>query len=1832
MKLNRYLQLIVLLIVSYSCGKKSDNFNSDLSLYKDYILNFSSGLVSTEIDFRVVLAFDNKEWTPNQELDSDLFSISPNVAGKVVALSSNTVAFIPSEKLKQDTEYQITFHLDEVKDVPKKLKKFNFTLKTVKQYFLVNTLDLQSYNKEYQYLNATIAFSDNMDIESAKKIIKANQGDENLKIKFDKDVSNPKEYKFVIDSIQRKVEDSKINILWDGSALDIDQQGTVNFDIPGKNNFKVISAQIQQDNAQVLLINFSDPIKQGQNLDGLVQVESASNLKFATAGNLLKVFFTESLKGELLVEFFQGIQSEDGYKMKYAFSEKVTFDQIKPEIKFVKSGTILPSSNNLKINFEAVNLKAVDVKVYQIYKNNMLQFLQYNELNGSQNLRNVAQPIAKQTIILKTNHLANYSGWNAYALDLSKIIAVDPGSIYRVELTYKKKYSLYKCASTTIEDQENEEEVDEDEVRSNQYYDDDDYYYDDYNWNERDDPCSNSYYYNNKIHTNVIATDLGVIAKRGENGFYFFAVNNIVSTEPVSGATIDLYNFQQQKLATITTNGEGFVNADITKYAYFAIVTKDNNTTYVKLDEGQSLSVSNFDIGGEQLQKGLKGYIYGERGVWRPGDTLYIAFMLNDNESKLEKTHPIKFKLSNPQGKAMYVAVQKYNENNHYKFKVITKDSDITGNWEAKISIGAVHFYKNIKIETIKPNRLKIKNSFANGNLSGNKQNNGTIQVAWLHGAIAKNLKVDMQAKFMQQITTFKGFSNYDFDDDVRKFSTEEVNVFLGKVDDFGKTNVSIQPKVSNQAPGKLKVVFQTKAYENGGDFSTDVVTATYSPFKTYVGIKSPEPNKYGMLETEKTNRFDIISVDEYGNPKAVKNLEVRVYKVDWRWWWNSSGDDLSKYNSSQVTTAYKNFNVSTNASGKASIQFKVSENDWGRYLIRVIDNKGGHATSKTEIIDWPIWSGKTKSGDASTANMLVFTSDKTKYAVGEKATVSFPSSQGGRALISIENGSKVITSLWVTTQKGETKVEILVTPEMTPNVYVNISLLKPHASTKNDTPIRMYGILPIEVVDKNTLLKPQIAMASVLKPETKTTIKVSEKEGKEMTYTIAIVDDGLLDLTRFKTPNAWGKFYARQALGVKTWDVYDDVIGAYGGKINQIFSIGGDEDLGGGNAKKANRFKPVVIYLGPFKLEKGQTKSHTVELPNYIGSVRTMVVAGDAKTNAYGSAEKTTPVRKPLMVLASVPRKISPNEKVTLPITVFAMENHVKNVTVQLKTNNAVRLTSASKQNVSFSSPDEKMVYFDLEVGNILGIGKIEVIATSGNERATYVVELDVTNPNPITNDFVDVVVEPNSSKTIQWNTFGVEGSNKARLEVSSFPTIDFNGRIQYLIQYPHGCVEQTISSIFPQLYLGDVMDLDGNRKAEMQKNINAGIQKLGRFQQTNGGLSYWPGNGNADDWGTSYAGHFLLEAEKKGYVLPISFKQKWVSYQQSESKKWRFNSQYHNDFAQAYRLYTLALAGVPDMGSMNRLRETSGISNESKIRLSATYAITGQKNTALTLLNTTPVDDSNDSDYYYYGSSERNKAMLLETYLLVNDNQKAFSLATKIANSLSLKNYMSTQTTAYCLYAMSKFAIKNGGKSINAYFTNNGKSETINTNKSIADRKLVVNKGSNSVTIKNNKDNTIYVRVLNSGILPVGEEKVMQNNLFGSITFKTKKGNAISLNEIKQGNEIVAQVTIRNQSNDNIDNVALSQIIPSGFEIMNSRFTDFGDFAQNKADYIDIRDDRTQFYFGLRANESRTFTVLLNATYLGAYYFPGIQCEAMYDTNYIVRTKGQWVKIVKD
>ncbi|WP_412987228.1 alpha-2-macroglobulin family protein [Pontimicrobium sp. IMCC45349] len=1862
MSLKNIFSFLLIATLVVSCKKKTAE-TDNLFKFKNYVSYATSGRVSILSSIDIGFTKDVEGWIVDEEVHDNLLSISPKVNGKLIAKNSRSLIFVPSEPLKPDTEYVVTVKLNEIyPSIDDAFKAYTFKFNTIKPNFTVVTNNLQSYSKKWQYLEGIINLSDATKLKDVKTLIEASQNNKTLSLKWDETNTSARNFEFKIDSIHREIEDSEIKVTWNGKSIKANNKGENTIKIPGINNFSIVNVNVIQSPEQHLSINFSDKLKKQQNFDGLVSIQNVKNPKFIVSGNILRIYPDTRVVGNVQVDVFQGIKNDEDFKLKKPFSELISFEELKPQVRLITGAGILPNSQDLKFNFEAVNLKAVDVRIIKIFENNVLQFLQDNELgsNRERSIRRVGRRIAKKTISLIDDASQNTGKWKAYSLDLSKLFNADAGAIYRIELSYKKAYSLYNCeandTSTTNSDDEyyyeddyyyddygnndyRQSEFEDEDLREEEYWDNVTYSYKryTYNWRQRNNPCHNAYYNQDReIATNLIGSNLGVIAKRGNNKSYYFAVTDIVTTNPISGATVELFNFQQQSIGKTKTNEEGLTLIDADNNAYFAVVSKGNQTSYIKLNDGNSLSLSKFDVSGKTLQRGLKGYIYGERGVWRPGDSLHLTFMLNDNANKLPKEHPVKMEVTDATGKLAYRNITSNGVNNFYRFSVPTSPEDKTGNWNAKVSVGGATFYKSLKVETVKPNRLKLKIDFKDNVLSNTKPLQNTLQVNWLHGAPAKNVKAEIKAKFSTTSTGFKNYPKYVFNDPTRSFGTEEITIFEGNVNAEGTANINKKLNIGTNAPGMLNVSFLTRAFENGGDFSIDAFNKKYAPYNSFVGLRSPKERAYGSFYTDEDQTFDVILVDTEGKPIKRDNLEVKVYKINWRWWWSSSYDDLASYQSSKYRTPFLTTKVNTNSKGEASFKVNVPDNQSGRYLIRVYDSVSGHATGRTAYF-YRNWWRRSSGSDKDAAKMLVFASDKEKYNVGEEAKITFPSGTEGRALISIENGTEVLSTKWVKTEKGQTTTSIPITKEMTPNVFVNISLLQPHAVTENDLPIRLYGVIPIMVEDKNTILEPQIAMPEVLRPEQNITVKVSEKNNKAMTYTVALVDEGLLDLTRFKTPNGWKEFYAREALGVKTWDIFDDIIGAYTGSVDQVFEIGGDGAASQGKKKKANRFKPVVKFLGPFHLNAGETKAHDIKIPKYIGSVRTMVVAGNNKNAAYGSVDKTTPVKKPLMVLATLPRKLSPGEKVTLPVTVFAMEDKVKNVNLSLKLSDGISIIGNKTQSLSFAKPDEQMAYFELDVTKAKGINTVEVIAKGNGETASYQVELDVINPNPYSSKVTDIVLNESTTKTIDFSTFGVDGTNSAEVEFSTLPPMDFTGRLQYLIRYPHGCVEQTTSSVFPQLFLSDIFDLTFDKKKTIEDNVKAAIKKLAHFQRPNGGLSYWSGQSSVNDWGTSYAGHFMVEAEKKGYVLPLTFKSNWIMYQQLAAKNWRASyKNYRSDLAQAYRLYTLALAGHPDLASMNRLKEFSELSNDSKWRLAAAYALAGQPEAAKSIANSANIEfTSYRNDYHTYGSVDRNRAMALETMIILEDAQTR-NIAEYIAKRLSSNSWMSTQSTAYSLLAMAKMVDKNGGKELNLnYKINNGSAVEINTKNAISSRNLSIKDGTNTIEVSNTKNNTIYARVITSGKLPLGQEIAEQRGLNVYVTYKDSQGNKIDISKLQQGQDFVANIKVVNQKNETINDVALTQIFPSGWEIVNTRFTAFGDAATNQADYTDIRDDRVNFYFNLerssRSGSTKTFNVLLNASYLGKYYLPGTQAEAMYDNDYFVRTKGQWIEVSK-
>jgi hypothetical protein len=1508
----------------------------------------------------------------------------------------------------------------------------------------------------------------------------------------------------------------------------------------------------------------------------------------------------------------------------------------------VGKGNILPGTDGLVMPFEAVNLKAVDLTVVKIFERNVIQFFQVNNLEGNSELRRVGRPILKKMISLDNTGVVDLGKWNRFTLDLSTLMTTEPGAIYQVRLSFKRSYLAYICADGSEEPntpnellafEEDWTQADDSEIS---YWDSyEDYYYgEDYDWQERDNPCHNSYYTSNRnVKRNVLASDLGLLAKRGGDGNTLLIVTDLRTTEPLSGVQVELYDYQQQLIGTATTGADGKANVN-SKYSPFMLIAKNGTQRgYLKLTDGESLSLSNFDVGGERVERGLKGFLYGERGVWRPGDSLYMTFILEDKLKTLPSVHPVVFELQNPMGQVTNRLVRSNAENGFYNFSTATSPDAPTGNWIGRVKVGGTEFSQAIKIETVKPNRLKINLDFGVDKLKVNANLSGDLKVNWLHGAPGKQLKAEFEVTFAAAETKFARYPDYTFDDPSIDFYSETQSIFEGYTDDEGHATVNATLRTSEAAPGMLNAIFRGKVFEESGNFSVDRFSIPFYPYSSFAGLRLPPGDKArGMLQTDTTQTVDIVTLDADGNPVSRDNLEASIYKLDWRWWWDNSGSNAN-YMSGAYSRPIKT-GIAKTVNGKGKWNFKIDYPEWGRFFVKVYDPVSGHSAGKVVYIDWPGWAGRSRGGNEG-ATMLNFSADKGVYNIGENATLVIPGSNQGRALVSIESGSKVIQTYWVQTGEGDNPFTFEVTRDMTPNVFAHVTLLQPHSQTSNDLPIRLYGVIPLQIEDPETHLEPVIKMPDVLEPGEEVTITISEKAKRKMTYTVAVVEEGLLDLTHFKTPDAWKRFYAREALGVKTWDVFDQVMGAYGGRIERLLAIGGDGEM---EAKeddaKSNRFKPVVKYFGPFTID-GRSKDHKFTMPQYIGSVKTMVVAG--YEGAYGKTEKATPVRKPLMILATLPRVLGPEETLKLPVTLFSMDKSIRNVKLEVKVSGPVTLPGGGSKSVNMAGATDMTTDFELAVKSETGIAKIEVTATSGNFNAKEVIDIEIRNPNPLVTTVEDIIMEASKTWTTSVTPIGVMGTNTATLEVSSLPPVNLGQRMKYLLSYPHGCIEQTTSSVFPQLYLDLVKVLSESEKNKIQSNVTAGIERLKLFVTRDGGFAYWPGGEDADSWGSTYAGHFLLEAEAKGYYVPNDMIRRWKRYQRSKAQSWRRNQQVGSlDLIQAYRLYTLALASDPDLAGMNRLRELNELTPTAGWMLAAAYVKAGQQEAARQLMAKLPTTVKPYHELAYsYGSDTRDKAIILETLVLLNEKTKAFELLKDISTALSNPgNWMSTQTIAWSLKAVGSFAGTEQKGNIQFSYSYNGKDVNATTELPIAQVALPVTDGKTAVLkVVNNGKGTLFTRVILEGIPARGQEEDAESNLRISVGYTDADGSPIDPSQLEQGEGFIAEVTATNPGQRGAyKNMALNQIFPSGWEINNLRLDEAEDRLNNSSmTYQDIRDDRVYTYFDLNPNEKKTFRVLLTASYAGNYYLPAVSCEAMYDRGIFARKKGQVVSVTK-
>lgn len=1825
------------------------------------IVGHTSGLVPRRAEIRVLFANDV---SATGALGSGTLSLDPSVPGELSLRGTRELVLVPRGELEPGRRYRVSFTGKGLEGVPQDLLPYVFEFHVQTPQFDVVVADLESdpADDRRMILRGRVFTADAESADNVQKMLRASYRGTAVEPAWTHS-GDGREHGFALAGLERQQQPAQLALSVAGTPIGAQRVESLEVAVPALGTFTAISARANEEGGRKQVhVAFSDTLDEGQDLRGLVQLSSGA---FTTRieGNRLVVYPAEDATGEVTLTLEPGIRNRRGERLSVQSVHTLVLASEKPQVRFVGSGTILPDAKQMTVAFEAVAARSVQVLATQVFPENIPQYLQVTPLRSySYEIGRVGRYLWRKRIALTGPRSGR---WQRYELDVTELMKQHPGSLVQLTLLLSPADAANDCPAgeatavvgTLPAPRSQESDVDgmdtvwslqrefvgvpgsELEAEAS--------------WEDRDNPCRAGYYVygSDKVtaQRNLLATDLGLLAKADAQGRWMVSVTSLSTAAPMGGVSLELRNFQNQVIGTGVTDGNGLATLQPEGTPFLLVAGSGAGRSYLRLAPGNALPVSHFDVGGETVQKGLKGAIYGERGVWRPGDAMPLTFVVHDRSGTLPENHPATLELIDPRGRVTQTLVNAKPVDGFYRFDARTAPDAPTGNWTARVSLGGATFTQRVKVETVMPNRLRIGVDFGQGLPGGGQPLRGRIESEWLSGASAAGLRADVRLRLSPMTTRFDGFDGYVFDDPSRVFRADEQEVWSGTLGADGTAQFQ-RPLQAPQAPGMLSAGFTTRVFERGGAFSIHYHAREFAPYPRFVGLKVPQADRQNTLAVDQEHTVDLVSLTAQGEPVAGRTLSVKLYKLDWRWWWGREDDSLASFVAREASTRVREARVVTDARGRGQWKFQLSGAQWGRYLLRVCEEQGAHCAGTVFYVDSPYWmEGRDPTSPAAT--MLELTLDKESYRVGDTAVVQLPEAAQGRALLTVENGSSILDARWVQPTAGNARVSIPVTGAMTPNAYVSVTLLQPHAGKQNDRPIRLYGVVPLPVADPSTQLDPVVETDAEWRPESEVTVRVRESTGRPMTYTLAVVDEGLLGLTSFRTPDLHGQFFRREALGVRTWDLFDDVSGAYGAELARLLALGGS-DGGDPNAgtREQSRFVPVAQVLGPFQLPAGRTQEQKVRIPRYVGAVRVMVVAGGGRPAAYGSAEKTVPVRQPLMILPTMPRVVGPGEEIAVPVSVFAMHERVRDVRLSIEPDGMFEVVGDAAVRLAFSGTGEQIALLRLRVKEQPGRGRVRFQATSGNDRAQDEINIEVRSPNAPSTRVVSQMLQPGQSWQHQIAPHGMPGTNQVTLEVSALPPLNLERRLEFLLAYPYGCLEQTTSAAFPQLFLPSLVEMGEGEERRAEANVRAAIERMRSFQHPDGAFTYWPGgqfvlSNGYHHWSAIYASHFLVEAGRRGHAVPASIHANMLRYLRSTARDWR--PALGAPLQQAYRLFVLARAGEPEVGAMNRLRELNLDAVERWV-LAGAYQLAGLPDAARAL--TAGIDPMGARERRAgdetFGSELRDHALVLQSMVVMGELDRAGPLVQAISQRLSSDAWLSTQETAYSLLAVSQLANARPGGAFSFSRSVAGQARNVSSEAAVYQETLAVPDAGAALSVSNASQGILFATLTVRGTPAAGNEDAASSGLMLTVGYSDASGMPVDISRLPQGEDVTVDIVLRNTTRQDIRHIALTQIVPSGWEIANDRLNDAGDgrgereagddFGQYRnqvaarADYTDIRDDRVLQFFDLPAGASIRFQTRINAAYRGRYYLPGVVAEAMYDASLHARTAGRWTEVV--
>ncbi len=1497
-----------------------------------------------------------------------------------------------------------------------------------------------------------------------------------------------------------------------------------------------------------------------------VHVEPETDYRLRAERNALVLSGAFTPGAAYRVRVDSGLPASDGATLRQAYDARIRLDNLPPSVEFQSQGLFLSRGGLRNLALETVNVGRLSLAVDRVYRNNLFllfqgrgDFDQEEVYAGGGVWRPLGDRLFEQTVTVTGER--NRKVTTVLSLD-DYVDADDPG-LYRVLAGRPDHWSAPQ------------------------------------RW--------------------LLVTDLGAVAKQGDGEFLVWALSHR-TLSPVAGAEVELISDQNQVIARGRTDAEGFWRfrdaAALAEHKPFLVtLALGDDFSFVYLDR-MRVDTTGLDVGGARRPvDGYTAFLYGERDLYRPGETVRGVALVRDARLRPAPAMPVLLRHRDSQGREIQTRRVELDGRGLAEFTWPMPAYAMTGSQSLELEIAetVVGRYA-FQLEEFVPDRIKVEiRPPARTPAAGDPL---TYEVAgtYLFGPPAAGLAAESRVRLVDATFSTDRFPDFSFRNDDRSFSDREIFSRDLALDDGGRARFEVELPRERELPSSLAAVITARVQEQGGRGVTARTRLELDPYTYHVGLRR---TGRGYPDVGQEVELDWVAVAPDGTDHAAGSLEAELILDRWQTVLRRTPAGGFRYQSTRESVSLARQRIDP---GAAAGKIAFTPTQYGSHRVVLTDP----ATGASASVQFYTGGWGTSPWAVENPDRLELELDRDEYRAGETATVQVRAPFPGKLLLAVEQEEILDVRTYELTGNTAT-IRLPMRRAYRPNAYLTATLVRPVEAIEPGTVGRAFGAVPLNVERGTNRLAVELDAPTEMRSGSRLEVVVTSAPGAVVT--VAAVDEGILQLIAQRTPDPFAHFYRKLRLGVRSFDTFSLLLP----EIEAPAAVGGGE--GGPGAAQyvrtasIRRVRPVAFWSGVLEADATGRARAAFELPDFAGAVRLMAVAADR--DRFGSAEVATLVRDPLVLTPTLPRILSFGETLDVPVTLRNDTGRPGRFEVRLAVTGAAEATGPQSQTLELPDADESTVWFTVASGSEAGSTRFALIASGNGETAAAEVAVDVRADLSPQATVVSGALTVDETELEAPDASFRPGSVSRRLQIGPLPLVRFGGQLGDLLRYPYGCLEQTVSRAFPLIYLEDLARtfepelLDPEQGgADPADLVEEALRRVAYHQVAGGGFALWRGGREAHPWVSVYASHFLVEAARAGYATDPQLELRALGYLRGLV---RARERYGSDELEraVYALYVLGRAGEAELGVMDflRQRQAAGMTRASRALLAAAYAGVGNRDAIDELAaGLDEVEQIERDTGRNFRSTVRDRALLL---LALEEAAPESPAIPRLVERLGrdAANVWTTQETAFTLLAIGQLARRQTERPpfSGSVWVGDRRLGRFTSNETAVFDGLGGAGAVRIVLAEGYQPGAAFYSLTTRGIPRDAAYRPFAEGLEVSRELLDRDGRPIDTTAVRQGDLIVLKTRVRSVAGP-ADNVVVQQLLPSGLEVENPRLASTESLpwvsdANLAPDSLDLRDDRVLIFTDLPANEWRNLYSLTRAVSPGSFRLPPIHAEAMYN-----------------